>query len=39
MRIPETGHGEDAMHERIREGLDVFLHNGEKSFGAVRQVR
>jgi hypothetical protein len=27
------------MHERIREGFDVFLHNGEKSFGAVRQVR
>jgi hypothetical protein len=27
------------MHERIREGFDVFLHNGNKSFGAVRQVR
>lgn len=27
------------MHERIREGFDVFLHDGEKSFGAVRQVR
>jgi hypothetical protein len=27
------------MHEKIREGFDVFLHNGSKSFGAVRQVR
>lgn len=27
------------MHENIREGFDVFLHNGEKTFGAVRQVR
>ena len=27
------------MHETIREGFDVFLHDGEKSFGAVRQVR
>ena len=27
------------MHEKIREGFDVFLHNGNKSFGAVRQVR
>jgi hypothetical protein len=27
------------MHETIREGFDVFLHNGNKSFGAVRQVR
>ena len=27
------------MHENIREGFDVFLHDGEKSFGAVRQVR
>lgn len=27
------------MHEKIREGFDVFLHNGDKSFGAVRQVR
>ena len=27
------------MHEKIREGFDVFLHDGEKSFGAVRQVR
>ena len=26
------------MHERIREGFDVFLHDGEKSFGAVRRV-
>ena len=23
------------MHEKIREGFDVFLHDGEKSFGAV----
>jgi hypothetical protein len=30
---------EDAMHETIREGFDVFLHDGEKTFGAVRQVR
>ncbi|HVW74719.1 MAG TPA: hypothetical protein VHC39_13860 [Rhizomicrobium sp.] len=27
------------MHENIREGFDVFLHDGGKSFGAVRQVR
>ncbi len=27
------------MHEKIREGFDVFLHDGGKSFGAVRQVR
>jgi hypothetical protein len=27
------------MHETIREGFDVFLHDGNKSFGAVRQVR
>ena len=26
------------MHENIREGFDVFLHDGEKTFGAVRQV-
>ena len=27
------------MHEHIREGFDVFLHDGKKTFGAVRQVR
>ena len=27
------------MHENIREGYDVFLHDGDKGFGAVRQVR
>lgn len=27
------------MHETIREGFDVFLHDGGKTFGAVRQVR
>ena len=27
------------MHENIREGDDVFLHDGDKGFGAVRQVR
>ena len=27
------------MHEAIREGFDVFLVGGGKSFGAVRQVR
>jgi hypothetical protein len=27
------------MHQTIREGFDVFLHDGEKTFGAVRQVR
>jgi len=27
------------MHEKIREGFDVFLHDGGKAFGAVRQVR
>jgi hypothetical protein len=25
--------------EQIEEGFDVFVHNGEKAFGAVRQVR
>jgi hypothetical protein len=30
---------EPAMRETIREGFDVFLHNGEAAFGAVRQVR
>jgi hypothetical protein len=25
--------------EPIQEGFDVFVHDGEKSFGAVRQVR
>jgi hypothetical protein len=24
--------------EQIREGFDVFVHDGEKAFGAVRQV-
>ena len=27
------------MHEKIREGFDVFLQDGAESFGAVRQVR
>jgi hypothetical protein len=27
------------MSEKIREGFDVFTHDGEKTFGAVRQVR
>jgi hypothetical protein len=27
------------MHEKIREGFDVFVQDGAKSFGAVRQVR
>lgn len=27
------------MHEKIREGFDVFLHDGDKGIGAVRQVR
>ena len=27
------------QHEKIREGFDVFAHDGEKAFGAVRQVR
>ena len=26
------------MHEKIREGFDVFLHDGDKSVGAVRRV-
>ena len=26
------------MHEKIREGFDVFLHDGEKAVGAVRRV-
>ncbi len=26
-------------NERIREGFDVFTHDGEHQFGAVRQVR
>jgi hypothetical protein len=26
------------MHEAIREGFDVFTHDGEKAFGAVRRV-
>lgn len=26
------------LHEKIREGFDVFAHDGEKAFGAVRQV-
>jgi len=25
--------------EKIQEGFDVFLHDGEKAFGAVRQIR
>ena len=25
--------------ERIEEGFDVFVHDGEKAFGAVRHVR
>jgi hypothetical protein len=25
--------------EKIQEGFDVFVHDGEKAFGAVRQVR
>ena len=28
-----------AISERISEGFDVFLHDGQKAFGAVRQVR
>ena len=27
------------MHQIIGEGFDVFLHDGQKTFGAVRQVR
>ena len=27
------------MHEQIREGFDVFLHDGAGNVGAVRQVR
>ena len=27
------------MNEQIREGFDVFVHDGDKAFGAVRQVR
>jgi len=27
------------MHEKIREGFAVFLADGDKAFGAVRQVR
>lgn len=27
------------FHERIREGFDVFVHDGDKAVGAVRQVR
>jgi len=26
-------------HEQIREGFDVFVHDGDKAFGAVRHVR
>ena len=26
------------MHEKIQEGFDVFLHDGEKAVGAVRRV-
>jgi hypothetical protein len=26
------------MAEKIREGFDVFIHDGGKAFGAVRQV-
>jgi hypothetical protein len=26
------------MNEPIREGFDVFVHDGDKAFGAVRQV-
>ncbi len=25
-------------HEPIREGFDVFVHDGEKAFGAVRRI-
>lgn len=27
------------FEERVREGFDVFVHDGEKAFGAVRGVR
>lgn len=27
------------MAERIREGFDVFVHDGEHAFGAVREVQ
>jgi len=27
------------VHEKIQEGFDVFLHDGEGNIGAVRQVR
>ena len=26
-------------HETIQEGFDVFVHDGEKAFGAVREAR
>ncbi|HEY8696128.1 MAG TPA: hypothetical protein VIM02_00800 [Rhizomicrobium sp.] len=26
------------FEERVREGFDVFVHDGEKAFGAVREV-
>lgn len=27
-----------SWEERVREGFDVFVHDGEKAFGAVRRV-
>jgi hypothetical protein len=28
----------DMTNERVQEGFDVFVHDGDKAFGAVRQV-
>jgi hypothetical protein len=27
------------FEERVRQGFDVFVHDGDKAFGAVREVR
>jgi hypothetical protein len=32
------GQGKEQVVEKIQEGFDVFLHDGEKAVGAVRQV-
>jgi len=36
--MPGRDQPKEQMVEKIQEGFDVFLHDGEKAVGAVRQV-
>jgi hypothetical protein len=38
IRAVQQGKSTTMFEERVREGFDVFVHDGEKAFGAVREV-